>query len=62
VPGIKVGPGRSERSHTADEFVLESELLDGVRFYSALIREYAARVAQPTPARVARTADTELGA
>jgi len=39
--GLKVGPGLSTRSHTADEFVLESEILDGARFYEALVREYA---------------------
>ncbi len=39
--GIKVGPGRSERSHTPDEFVLESEIVDGARFYVALARAFA---------------------
>lgn len=48
-PGIKVGPGRSERSHTPDEFVEEAEILDGARFYAALARAFARRVA--TPAR-----------
>ena len=33
-PAIKCGPGESERSHTPDEFVLESEILAGARFYS----------------------------
>jgi acetylornithine deacetylase len=40
-PAIKVGPGRTERSHTPDEFVLESEVLDGARFYEALVRRWA---------------------
>lgn len=40
-PAIKCGPGRSERSHTADEFVLEEEILDGARFYTWLIGAYA---------------------
>ncbi|MFN7973180.1 MAG: M20/M25/M40 family metallo-hydrolase [Acidobacteriota bacterium] len=39
MPAIKVGPGLTERSHTADEFVLESEILEGARFYEALVRE-----------------------
>jgi acetylornithine deacetylase len=39
IPGIKVGPGRSERSHTPDEHVLESEVLEGARFYESLVRE-----------------------
>ena len=38
---IKCGPGRSERSHTPDEFVLEEEILDGARFYTRLIGAYA---------------------
>lgn len=37
IPSIKVGPGRTERSHTPDEFVLESEILDGARFYQDLV-------------------------
>lgn len=41
VPTLKCGPGRSERSHTADEFVLESEVLDGARFYTRLVGSYA---------------------
>jgi acetylornithine deacetylase len=47
VPGIKVGPGRSERSHTPDEFVLESEILAGAAFYERLAREFARVVADP---------------
>jgi acetylornithine deacetylase len=43
-PSIKVGPGRTERSHTPDEFVLESEILEGAAFYEALVREWAVRV------------------
>lgn len=42
IPAIKCGPGASERSHTAEEFVFEQEILDGARFYidwvSALAR------------------------
>lgn len=41
VPGIKVGPGRSERSHTPDEFVLEAEVVAGARFYERLARAFA---------------------
>jgi len=41
VPAIKVGPGRSERSHTPDEFVLESEILEGAQFYRDLALRYA---------------------
>jgi len=37
IPGIKVGPGRTERSHTPDEYVLESEIVEGARFYEAAV-------------------------
>jgi acetylornithine deacetylase len=40
-PAIKCGPGKSERSHTPDEYVLEEEILDGARFYTRLIGAYA---------------------
>ena len=41
IPAVKCGPGKSERSHTPDEFVLESEIVDGARFYTRLVRAYA---------------------
>lgn len=41
IPTVKCGPGRTERSHTADEHVLENEILEGVRFYARLVRAYA---------------------
>jgi acetylornithine deacetylase len=41
IPAIKVGPGETERSHTADEFVLEDEIVTGARFYTRLVRAYA---------------------
>lgn len=40
-PAIKCGPGVSARSHSADEFVLESELIAGAEFYRRLIHEFA---------------------
>jgi len=52
IPAVKVGPGRSERSHTPDEFVREDEILAGRRFYVDLIRCYA--TADPKN-RIART-------
>ncbi len=36
-PSLKMGPGESSRSHTADEFVLESEIADGIATYLRLI-------------------------
>jgi acetylornithine deacetylase len=44
VPGLKLGPGLSERSHTPDEFVLEAEIVAGARTYEALAREFALRI------------------
>lgn len=46
IPAVKCGPGRTERSHTADEFVLESEILDGARFYTRLVRAWAERLVE----------------
>ena len=37
IPSIKVGPGDSARSHTADEFIYLQEIEEGVRFYIALL-------------------------
>ena len=34
---IKIGPGDSSRSHTADEFILRSEIERGVDIYTALL-------------------------
>jgi acetylornithine deacetylase len=41
IPALKCGPGKTERSHTPDEFVLESEILEGARFYTRFVRAYA---------------------
>lgn len=38
-PAIKMGPGESARSHQADEFVLVSELADGIAGYIQFIEE-----------------------
>jgi acetylornithine deacetylase len=45
VPAVKCGPGSSERSHTADEFVWQEEVLAGARFYTRLIGSYAEQAA-----------------
>ncbi len=39
-PSVKIGPGRSERSHTADEFVYIHEIEKGVGTYIALLDRY----------------------
>lgn len=51
-PAIKCGPGQSERSHTADEWVAEEELVAGADFYVALVHE-CARLYEAAPARTA---------
>jgi len=56
VPGIKVGPGRSERSHTPDEYVLESEIVDGAVFYEELAVDFAEELARRARAAVAAPA------
>lgn len=45
VPAVKCGPGRTERSHTPDEFVTRDELEAGFRFYARILE--LAPVAQP---------------
>ena len=36
-PSIKTGPGRSERSHTADEFIFLHEIEQGIQHYTTLL-------------------------
>lgn len=44
-PAIKVGPGKTERSHRPDEFVRVDEIEEGAVFYGAMLRELALRLA-----------------
>jgi acetylornithine deacetylase len=37
IPSIKMGPGKSERSHTADEYIFVNELEQGLKTYIQLI-------------------------
>lgn len=39
IPSLKVGPGHSARSHSADEFIYVAEVNDGVAFYIQLLQE-----------------------
>jgi acetylornithine deacetylase len=41
IPSIKMGPGQSERSHTADEFVLISEIENGIKKYQTIFTDFA---------------------
>ncbi|MCT4559858.1 MAG: M20/M25/M40 family metallo-hydrolase [Crocinitomicaceae bacterium] len=40
-PTVKLGPGNSERSHAADEYVHLSEIEEGIEKYIRLIEKYA---------------------
>ncbi len=42
-PSIKIGPGDSARSHTADEYILISELEEGFRIYVDLLSDLELR-------------------
>lgn len=42
LPTIKIGPGQTERSHTAGEYVTVQEIQDGVLFYEKLLYAYFA--------------------
>lgn len=39
VPSVKLGPGDSARSHTADEFIYIAEIVKGIDTYIALLNE-----------------------
>jgi acetylornithine deacetylase len=39
-PSLKIGPGDSARSHTADEFIFVKEIEEGIRLYIQLIKNY----------------------
>ena len=36
-PSVKIGPGNSSRSHTANEYILKSEIEEGIRTYIRLL-------------------------
>jgi len=39
IPSLKVGPGESARSHTADEFVYVKEIEDGIELYIRMLEK-----------------------
>ena len=39
IPSLKVGPGDSARSHTADEFVYVNEIREGIRLYIEMLEK-----------------------
>jgi acetylornithine deacetylase len=38
-PALKIGPGDSARSHTADEFIYIDEIKEGIEFYKSLLQQ-----------------------
>jgi len=40
IPAVKIGPGETSRSHTVNEFVMESEILEGVAVYRQMIERF----------------------
>jgi acetylornithine deacetylase len=42
IPAVKAGPGDTSRSHTPNEYLLESELAAGAALYAQLARNYIA--------------------
>ncbi len=40
-PSVKIGPGDSARSHTADEFIFLEEIKKGIEGYISIINKYA---------------------
>jgi len=39
-PSLKIGPGDSARSHSADEFIYTGEIKKGIETYIQLIKNY----------------------
>lgn len=44
IPTLKMGVGESSRSHTADEYVLISEIEEGIALYDKLLKELSNRL------------------
>jgi acetylornithine deacetylase len=38
-PSVKIGPGDSARSHTADEFILKNEIFEAIKLYISLFED-----------------------
>lgn len=39
IPSLKVGPGESARSHSADEYILEQEIESGIAIYIGMLQQ-----------------------
>ncbi len=40
IPSLKIGPGKSERSHTANEFIYIDEIKNGIEIYIKLLKDF----------------------
>lgn len=49
VPSLKLGPGDSARSHTADEYILLSEIREGIELYISMLSKVIAGVKGERP-------------
>ena len=36
-PSVKIGPGKSSRSHTADEYIMINEIEEAIRLYVEIL-------------------------
>ena len=43
-PALKIGPGESERSHSADEFIYVEEIKEGIATYISLIESFSSEL------------------
>jgi acetylornithine deacetylase len=43
-PSVKIGPGDSARSHSADEYIFLNEIEEGIEIYIQLIRNFAREI------------------
>ena len=43
-PSLKIGPGDSARSHSADEFIYVNEIYEGIKTYIGLITNYGLQI------------------
>ena len=46
-PSLKIGPGDSARSHTANEFIYVNEIRDGIEKYTRLLQNFATELGKP---------------
>ena len=48
-PAVKIGPGDSARSHSANEFIFIDEIKDGIQKYIQLLQNFSSLIHQQTP-------------